>query len=71
MYGKMQETGLTEMFLSYASQLYGANILQFDFSHPQFLTHGWKWWHCSSRVPAGSEIRIWRAGIADDRDILV
>ena len=39
----MQESGLTDSFLSYAPHLSGASILRFDYSHPWLLAHHREW----------------------------
>ena len=79
MYGKMQESGLTEIILSYAPQLSGADVL---FSHPELLWGSLSqgvaaiWWlldsrHSPSWVPLELTGSFWRAVTIDDGDILV
>ena len=77
MYWKMQESGLTKSFLSYASLLSGASILHF--SPPEFLSAHHKEglqpdgcpWTLLPECPWGSGIHIWKARITNDCEILV
>ena len=73
---KCKSLGSLKSFLSYASQLSGVSFL--SFSHPPQAQQDSPWgvadgcWITDIDLPGcplGSEIHIWRPGIADDSDI--